>query len=43
MAQEIQYPVADLGGDLVWATDLSSSLGRPSGLVCVGCGEPMIA
>jgi len=43
MAQDIQYPVADLEGDLVWAADLSSSLGRPSGLVCVGCGEPMIA
>jgi hypothetical protein len=34
--------VADLKGDLVWAADLSSSLGRPSGLACVGCGEPMI-
>jgi hypothetical protein len=30
MAQDIQYPVADLEGDLVWATDLSSSLSRPS-------------
>jgi hypothetical protein len=35
MAQDIQYLVADLESDLVWATDLSSSLGRPSGLVCV--------
>ena len=42
-AQDIQYPVADLGGDLVWAADPSSPLGRPSGLVCAGCGEPMIA
>jgi hypothetical protein len=43
MAQDIQYPVADLEGDLVWAADLFSSLGRPNGLACVGFGEPMIS
>ncbi len=37
----VRYPVADAGGQLVWATDLAANAARPTDLICVGCAEPV--
>lgn len=37
----VRYPVADQAGELAWATGLAVADTRPSGLACVGCGEPV--
>lgn len=36
-AHAVTYPVADLHGDLVWASDLAEAGERPDDLQCVGC------
>jgi hypothetical protein len=38
----VQFPVAELDGDLVWAADAAAAGVRPLGLVCVGCAEPVV-
>src|SRR5665213_2764499 len=35
--EAIQYPVADLEGELVWARDFVERDERPKGFRCVGC------
>ncbi len=42
MATAIKYPVAGLAGMLVWASEAAELDERPSGLLCVGCEEPVI-
>jgi hypothetical protein len=37
----VRYPVADIGGQLVWAADLAAAATRPGDLLCVGCDEPV--
>ena len=37
----VSYPVADRGGELVWAEDLRALGDRPDDLTCCGCAEPL--
>lgn len=38
---EVLYPVARVGSELVWATDLARDQRRPTGMSCVGCTQPV--